>query len=349
MMPGRTANYNEAGVIISVVQNSSLVKDEDEAQRRSSETKLRNEAQKLRKVCPIVEAKRGARSRNGGLGKHTWLMGVIFMTVLAIAVFPLNATFREVNTFLLSLKPLEADASQGGLAPAAPAPAAVASNDQQQASKHGEPIVYFVLTGSLNASPKRCSQYARGIQSLFNETVRLNKRHRFIFVEGNGQRKTCLDALGIPVLYTDTNSRQMPNKDKGIKELTDVMASVEHLRMRDSDFLVKMTGRYYLHPGSLFMRTLNDIDLNQTHGIVKFGPYTRPSDKRMDDCITGLIMLPVSSVPVIWNLTTTPPYGPVEWDWAAAALLLPEDRITAVQGKMGIHITPGTDDSYFLV
>jgi hypothetical protein len=130
---------------------------------------------------------------------------------------------------------LEADVSQGGLASAAPAPAAVASNDQQQSSKRGEPIVYFVLTGSLNKSPKRCSQYARGIQSLINETVGLNKRQKFILVEGNGQRKTCLDALGIPVLYTDTNSRQIPNY--GIKELTDVMASVEHLTMNDSDFI----------------------------------------------------------------------------------------------------------------
>jgi hypothetical protein len=83
-----------------------------------------------------------------------------------------------------------------------------------------------------------------------------------------------------------------------------------------------MTGRYHLHPGSLFMRTLNEIDLHQTHGIVKFGSYKQPSDKRVDDCITGLIMLPVSYVPVIWNLTTTAPKEQsVERHWGAAAVV----------------------------
>ena len=211
------------------------------------------------------------------------------------------------------------------------------------------PVVYFVLTASLNKAPSRCSQYARGLESLRNETVNLNKEHKIIFVEGNGQRTTCLDDLGVEVLYTDNNNATVPHNNYGIKELMDVMASVEHLGMKDSDLLVKMTGRYLLSPGSLFMETLNQIDLKQTCGIVKFGPYFKPSDKRMADCITGLLMLPVSTIPVIWNLTSAEPRKSVEVHWGAAALLLPEDQVVAVQGKMGIYITPGMEKRYFLV
>jgi hypothetical protein len=206
--------------------------------------------------------------------------------------------------------------------------------------------VYFVLTAALTPSAKRCDQYARGIGRLLNETAKLTKHHKIIVVEGNGKRKTCLDNFGVEVLYTDNNNARV---EYGIKELLDVIAAANHLRMKDSDLIVKMTGRYYLDNDSYFIRTLQEIDLNQTRAIVKFGSFLAPVNHRMEDCITGLVMIPVSSVQGIPKHVFEKPKGPIEHKWAKVALMLPKDQVIAVQGIMGINITPGKDDNYFLV
>jgi hypothetical protein len=225
-----------------------------------------------------------------------------------------------------------------------------APSTTNEVSEKEEPIVYFILTACLTKSPNRCSQYARGVESLRNQTAGLNKTHKIMIVEGNGKQNwTCLDDLGVEVLYTRTNMAKVDNY--GIKEHMDVMASIEHLKMKHSDLVVKMTGRYYLPPGgSAFMKILNDIHLNETRGIVKFGPYMHPENERMDNCVTGLIMLPVSTIAAIGTMAANYPKESVERHWGSAAtLLLPESQVVAVQGKLGIFISPRQDNAFYLV
>lgn len=179
----------------------------------------------------------------------------------------------------------------------------------------------------------------------------LNKTHKIMIVEGNGKRnRTCLDDLGVEVLYTNTNLAKVSYDNYGIKEHMDIMASIKHLKMKDSDLIVKMTGRYYLQPGSTFMKILSNIDLNETRAIVKFGPHMRPINERMDDCVTGLIMLPVSAVTAIGTMAANYPEKSVERHWGSAAtLLLPKAQVVAVQDKMGIYISPGKGHRFRLV
>lgn len=225
----------------------------------------------------------------------------------------------------------------------------------ESAPKRQEPTIYFLLTAALNKSPKRCRQYARSIQILLNETKHMltQKSYKIVYVEGNGRRKTCLENdWGVEVLYTN-NSRVKTGGNYGTNELLDVTDAISYFDMKDTDFLVKMTGRYYLDQNSPFLFTLNEMDLQETRAIVKFGSFLEPSNQPMKDCITGLIMLPVSSIPVIWQYWNQLPVSnkkdPIEWQWAAAALALPPDQVLALQGTMGIYISPMQDDNFRLV
>jgi hypothetical protein len=227
--------------------------------------------------------------------------------------------------------------------------------EKRHASIEKRPTIYFVVTASLWVPPYqegvadpevRQQQYRRGIGSLVNATASgFPVPHRVIVVENNGRRRTPLDDMdGVSVLYTDNNQNDM-YPWKGTKELLDVLACIEHFGMRDHDLVVKMTGRYYLDDSSLFMGLLRNLDWTTTQALIKFGPYLGPTNVPQDDCITGLIMLPVSAVRHI-NRTEQI----IERAWAKAALThVPASAVHAIQGSMGIHIAPGGAVDYFLV
>jgi hypothetical protein len=213
-----------------------------------------------------------------------------------------------------------------------------------------QPKIYFVVTSSIHTSEgekdaaRRRDQYLRGLGTLLGATAKANLplSHQVIVVENNGVRRTFLDDVtGASVLYTDTNKNSSA-KSKGTKELMDVLACVSHYQMRDRDFVVKMTGRYYLDEDSNFMKMMRNLDWNQTQAVVKFGSYKSPSNWRKPDCITGLIMLPVQAIKKIQ------PAAIIEHSWAKEALALPSELVEAVQGKMGIYIAPA-GVKYFLV
>jgi hypothetical protein len=213
-----------------------------------------------------------------------------------------------------------------------------------------QPTVYFVVTASIHTSEgekdaaRRRDQYLRGIGALLRATTKekMPLPYQVIVVENNGMRRTFLDDVtGVSVLYTDTN-KNSSTSSKGTKELLDVLACVSHYRMRDRDFVVKMTGRYYLDEDSIFMNMMRNLDWNQTQAVVKFGSYKNPSNWRKPDCITGLIMLPVHAIKEIQ------PAAIIEHSWAKQALALPPESVEAVQGKLGIYIAPA-GVKYFLV
>lgn len=223
--------------------------------------------------------------------------------------------------------------------------------------------LYFVVTASIrpnnhNANPlrdtnsgernvdKRQLQYERGIGRLKMqaELADLPLPYQIVVVENNGPRKTFLDDLGVTVLYTEGNAAE---QEKGVKELDDILSAVDHFQMSDADLVVKMTGRYFLdddHGGlAPFMATLRDMDVDRTRAVVKFGTYARPVNRRVLDCVTGLILVPVA---VLRHIDRS--IVPIAPSWARSVLSLPEDEVIAVQGKMGIHIAPAGKPYYIV-
>jgi len=225
----------------------------------------------------------------------------------------------------------------------------------------------------------RREQYIRGIRSLLNATQDgFPLPHSIILVENShderSQGPTYLDELAanastttaannISVVYTHNNQRNISNK--GEKELVDILVCIDRFGMKNHDLIVKMTGRYYLQPQSQFIDLLrllllgnhdtkqDDTSNDRTiQAIVKFGSYLNPVDSSaaagVEDCITGLILLPVASVRCIANDPRHQRSHPIEWAWARAALQLPPHRRHAVRGKMGIMIAPEWRD-YFEV
>lgn len=64
------------------------------------------------------------------------------------------------------------------------------------------------------------------------------------------QKKSFLDRYSPHVLYTHTNNAALRNK--GVNEAQSLVAACAHLPFKDTDMIVKLTGRYYFNSDSLF-------------------------------------------------------------------------------------------------
>eukprot|EP00563_Minutocellus_polymorphus_P020234 CAMPEP_0197715508 /NCGR_PEP_ID=MMETSP1434-20131217/654_1 /TAXON_ID=265543 /ORGANISM="Minutocellus polymorphus, Strain CCMP3303" /LENGTH=310 /DNA_ID=CAMNT_0043299629 /DNA_START=139 /DNA_END=1071 /DNA_ORIENTATION=- len=190
----------------------------------------------------------------------------------------------------------------------------------------------------------RVEQYKRGISNLHAQVAMsaLPLPHEIVVVENNGARRTFLDDVGgISVVYTDNNRME---QEKGLKELDDVLSVIGKLDISDADLIVKMTGRYFFddREQAPFMSMLQDMDVRRTRAVVKFGSYFRSVDRKVVDCVTGLIAVPAAVVRRIDRIV------PIEHAWARGVLSLPENEVHAVQGKMGIQIAPA-GKAYYMV
>jgi len=100
--------------------------------------------------------------------------------------------------------------------------------------------------------------------------------YKIIVVENNGERNTYLDALHDTVYYTENNF--IPTRNKGIKELKDVWDCIEKYKIKDTDFIVKMTGRYILQDDSEFITTVQHLQETRYECIIKYGAFFSPVD-----------------------------------------------------------------------
>jgi hypothetical protein len=116
-----------------------------------------------------------------------------------------------------------------------------------QKEHYSSSMIYFIVTASVfNSCKIREEQYKNGITTLKNMIKKNNiNEYKIIIVENNGERNTFLNDLDCEVFYTTNNT--IPTNNKGIKELQDVVDCIEKYNINDSDFIVKMTGRYILH------------------------------------------------------------------------------------------------------
>ena len=202
-------------------------------------------------------------------------------------------------------------------------------------------MLYFIVTTSLpeNSQTSRKIQYINGIKKLRKQIKKLNiKKYKMIIVENNGNSDTFLNKFGCLNYYTNNNFLKTQNK--GVKELKDILDCITHFEIKDTDFIVKMTGRYVLNDDSEFMNVIKDTSCDC---VIKYGSYSNPFDCfSCNDCITGLIGMRCKYVKKIEF-----PIGVdcVEWNWAKATKLIDDKKIHMVD-KLGISICPGCD-TYF--
>jgi hypothetical protein len=93
-------------------------------------------------------------SGSGGRGKLKWFMGVILITVLAMAVYSLNASSDEIDTWVSSLKQLEALVSDAAATATATATAAVASYDPEEQSSFQLSPFFSIKPSPVSFHPK---------------------------------------------------------------------------------------------------------------------------------------------------------------------------------------------------
>lgn len=106
-------------------------------------------------------------------------------------------------------------------------------------------MIYVLITTALieNNYEIRKQHYIKGINSILEKCR--GKNYKFVIVEGNGKRPTFLDDFGIDVLYTENNIKHF-NPNYGSMELRDVLEFIDKYNVSDEDFIIKVTGRYYL-------------------------------------------------------------------------------------------------------
>ena len=201
----------------------------------------------------------------------------------------------------------------------------------------GSGKINFILTTCINDlnDPIRKEQYTRGINSVLSY-IKNMKNCRVIIVENNGKRPTYLDNFGVDVLYTKNNSL---GNEKGTTELLDVLDCIKTFNISDEDFVVKMTGRYYLNTSSQFMDEIVKLD-SSTECIIHYGSHLKSND--INDCITGLIGMRSKYIQKI-----TRGINPIEHSWAKTSHEIPPSKVRVLK-TLGIYICPASNE-YYLV
>jgi hypothetical protein len=205
-------------------------------------------------------------------------------------------------------------------------------------------MLYFIVTTCLfNECLIRKEQYINSINKLKQIIQDLNiLNYKIIIVENNGKTDTFLNMLDCEVYYTKNNFLQTTNK--GTKELQDILDCIDKYNINDNDFIVKMTGRYILNDNSEFMNIIKNINNTNYDCVIKYGPYFKPVNYKMNDCVTGLIGMSCYYV----KLIETPNEDEcVEWKWSKVTNLIDDKKIYLLN-NLGINICPGSNN-YFEV
>jgi hypothetical protein len=209
------------------------------------------------------------------------------------------------------------------------------------------PNIYWILTTSLIEAnfETRKEQYTRGIMSVFAATEGLNVK--VILVENNGKRSTFLDDFcdgeRCQILYTDNNTL---STHYGVKELYDVNACIQHFGISDEDYVVKMTGRYFLNDTICpFVKELGNLTQTRYETILKYGWWECPSLTKVEDCILGLICIKAK---YIKQIDTSYKVDHLEHRWARVTLAIPDEHVKAMD-TLGIYISPGQLQHFFQV
>jgi hypothetical protein len=131
-------------------------------------------------------------------------------------------------------------------------------------------MIYIIITASIFSECEiRKNKYIKCINNL-NKIINENSIDcHIIIVENNGLRQTYLDNLNCKVYYTNNNIN-IHTTNKGHKELQDIIDCIQYFKIQDNDFIVKMTGRYFLHQDSKFIHELKN-NVTEYDAIIRYG------------------------------------------------------------------------------
>jgi hypothetical protein len=205
-------------------------------------------------------------------------------------------------------------------------------------------MIYFLVTASLyNNCKTRKNQYINGINKLKDTIEILNiENYKIIIIENNGPRNTFLDLLGCEVYYTNNNFLQVNNK--GYKELQDILDCINKYNIEDTDFVVKITGRYILEEDSELMKEIKNVEKTKYDCIIKYGSPINLVNYKMRDCITGIIGMRCKYVKKIKNPDEN---EHVEFMWGDVTFLI-DDRKICIVKNVGINVCP-MSNTYYLI
>ena len=201
-------------------------------------------------------------------------------------------------------------------------------------------MIYFIITTCLLKSEnfnERKNKYKESLD-VIKKLLSNKKNIKIIIVENTGKKhRTFLNDYGFDVYYTENNYKHETN-NKGVKELKDVLDCILRYNIKDEDFVVKMTGRYILNKDSEFISEL--IKYKNYECILRYGPYFKPVNERIADCITGLIGMKAK---YIKNINLKVGYNlkgyPMEHEWGRVTLKIDLNKIK-IMDKLGIYINP---------
>jgi hypothetical protein len=170
-------------------------------------------------------------------------------------------------------------------------------------------MIYIIITTCIidKYYDLRKNEYIEAINKIKVATADIPCK--LCIVEGNGKRKTFLDDLGIEVLYTNNNlieyrfdttykrpnfyehylnpiTSHLPNthSNKGRNELLDIWDCIKHLNVQDDDFVIKLTGRYYITDTNEILSRWKIFDTIDSMYYIP--PYIAKGE-----CLTGMIGL----------------------------------------------------------
>jgi len=192
---------------------------------------------------------------------------------------------------------------------------------------------YFLVTTSISdsLSMTRKLEYISGITQLINAIIQNEiTNYKVIIIENNGfNKKTFLDDLilllpdSVEVFHTNNNNNIITN-NKGVKELQDILDCINHHNINDDDFIVKMTGRYYVSTTSELFKQLKT---QKYDCILRYGSFINPVNYKMNDCITGFICMKCKYIKMIEIPNEK---EAVEWKWGKVSMTISDEKIFIV-------------------
>ena len=216
--------------------------------------------------------------------------------------------------------------------------------------------IYIIITCCLinKDYEERKNKYIEGISQIIKLTKKIPNK-KIVIVENNTtNKKTFLEKFGLDVIYTNSNNN-IHTKNKGIKEMLDILTIIKKYKIKDNNLIVKITGRYILNENSNFIKTLENYNPNKTDCIIRYSHWSKQiiSNKRLKYCLTGLIAMKCKNVKKIIfykkkNNKIEYQRNSIEDSWAKETFNINLDKIRILT-NLGIMVKAGNQEKYYEV
>ena len=155
-------------------------------------------------------------------------------------------------------------------------------------------MIYIIITACIHNrfglidEERRKNRYLTAIA----DTIQHIPSHMTpIIVENNGERETYLDHFqhaGKPVRVVYTNNNELTYQHKATIEMTDIKDTIRRCNIRESDMIIKITGRYRMMSSDFF--NMVEKEEPNYHAFIKFYNVCEKIFDD-DDCVLGCFAL----------------------------------------------------------